>query len=276
MAKKKKKSSKKSEPVREPSSFWPLAGAIVMILLAAFLLLGGFGTGGPLPTGMFNAAYWLFGWGAYAVAPLLAFWGVLKFVSEDHQIPFNKLAAGLAFLILFASWLEVAFISTDPFGEYVNGHGGQVGAFVGGATLNILDKIPASIMFFVLALLAFFLTANISPKILMRIADLFHHDKEDTDLADLKQKAKENSFTMNEGVPVEHRSEAARLSSLKNTAQKLTPAQDHSALTAASDPSWKLPVSSSLIKAACTRLGFGMSAVSSSMSPAPSSFSAPI
>lgn len=241
MAKKKKRSSKKSEPIKEPSAFWPLAGAIIMILLAAFMLLGGFGTGGPLPTGLFNSAYWLFGWAAYAVPIVLAFWGVLKFASEDHKIPLNKFASGLAFLILFASWLEVAFISKDAFGEYVNGHGGQVGAFVGGSTLNILDKIPASIMFFILAVLAFFLTANISPKILMRLADLFHHDKEDTDLAELKERAKENSFKMNEGVPVEHRGEAARLSSLKNTAQKLTPSQDHSALTAASDPSWKLP-----------------------------------
>ena len=48
---------------------------------------------------------------------------------------------------------------------------------------------------------------------------------------------------MNEGVPVEHHrgNQAPRLTSLRNTAQKLTPTEEHSALTLASDPDWKLP-----------------------------------
>ena len=40
-------------------------------------------------------------------------------------------------------------------------------------------------------------------------------------------------------MPVEHR--GAKLSSLKNTAQKLTPNENHEALTAKSDPTWKFP-----------------------------------
>jgi S-DNA-T family DNA segregation ATPase FtsK/SpoIIIE len=240
MAKKKKRTSKKNQPVKEPSAFWPLAAAIVMLLLAAFLLLGGFGTGGPLPKTMFHGVFWTFGWAAYVTAFVLAFWGILKFVSEDRKIPLNKSVSGLAFVIFLACWFHVGFVTKDSAEQYVGGHGGQVGLVLGGATLNILDKVPAAIMFFVLAMLAFFLAANISPKVLMNFFDLFKREKKDTDLNDLKH-AKENNFKLNEGVPVEHKREDVRLASLKNTAQKLTPAEDHQALTAASDPGWKFP-----------------------------------
>ena len=238
---KKKKRSKKSEPAKEPSIFWPLAGAIIMILLAAFLLLGGFGTGGPLPKTMFHGVFWTFGWAAYLVPLVLVFWGVLKFGSEDRQIPLAKFVSGLAFLVLLSAWFHTAFVSRDSFGEWSGGHGGQVGATMGGTTLNVIDKIPASVMFFVLAMLAFFFAANISPRVLMHLFDFFKRDKQDTDLNDLKKQAGEHSFTLNEGVPVEHKKGAPQLSTLKNSAQKLTPSQDHQALTAASDPSWKFP-----------------------------------
>lgn len=242
MAKRKKRTSKKSKPDKEPSVFWPLAGAIIMILLAAFLLLGGFGTGGPLPRTMFHGAYWVFGWAAYASSLVLAFWGITKFVSEDRQIPLHKTVSGLSFLVFLAAWLHVGFVSKDLSGEFIGGHGGQVGSVIGGATLNILDKIPASVMFFVLALLSFFLAANISPKVLMRLGELFKKGEEDNDLAALKRQAGEHKFELNEGVPVEHRrGEPVRAANLKNTAQKLTPAEDHQALTAASDPTWQLP-----------------------------------
>jgi S-DNA-T family DNA segregation ATPase FtsK/SpoIIIE len=67
-------------------------------------------------------------------------------------------------------------------------------------------------------------------------------EKDDSDLETLKAKA-EAGFKLNEGVPVERHGarEGARLTTMKNTAQKLTPAENHEALTAASDPDWQMP-----------------------------------
>ena len=45
------------------------------MVAAVFLLLGGFGTGGPLPKNLFNSAYWAFGWGAYFTPIALIFFG---------------------------------------------------------------------------------------------------------------------------------------------------------------------------------------------------------
>ncbi len=238
MAKRKTKSKKKKDQKdEEPSLFWPQAGAIIMVLFAGFLLLGGFAAGGPLPEGLFGSAFWAFGWAAYLTPIALLFLGVWKFVSEDKQIPLEKLASMIALLVFASAWLFTAFASVDSYGELAGGHGGQVGEVLGGMTLNLLTKTPASIMFFVLSVLAFFLAFGISPSVILKLLDKFKKNEEDTDLAELKEKNKD--FQLNEGVPVEHRN--PRLASLKNSAAKMTPAENHSALTVASDPSWKLP-----------------------------------
>ena len=244
MAKRKKQTrKKKQQPVeREPSAFWPLAGAIVMILLALFLLLGGFGTGGPLPKGLFHGAYWTLGWAAFLAPVALIYFGILKFNSEDRQIPLGKLVGMLAALIFSASWLHTTFATKDLGLSYTGGHGGEVGKLVGAAVLNAIDKMPASVMFFIFAILAFFLAFGISPRVLLRIKDLFKSSDQDGELSELKARAGDHAFKLNEGVPVEHHAgQSQRLGSLKNTAQKLAPAQEHSALTVASDPDWKLP-----------------------------------
>ena len=114
---------------------------------------------------------------------------------------------------------------------------GMVGALIGNTTLGAITQIPASIMFFIFSLLAFFFAFNISPDIFLKFGAIFKRDKEeDSELADLK---KNSGFVLNEGVPVEHSGTKSR--ALKNSVQKLTAEENHEALTVKSDPSWKLP-----------------------------------
>jgi S-DNA-T family DNA segregation ATPase FtsK/SpoIIIE len=245
MAQKKKQTRKKKvEAVVERSPFWPLTGAILLCVLALFLLFGGFGTGGPLPKGLFHGGYWAFGWSAYLLPLALVYWGVYKFRSEDHQIPLGNLLSMVG-LVVFSSSLLFTTVATKQAGSFTGGHGGKTGELLGGVVLNALDKLPASIMFLVFVLLTVFFSFGISPKVLMRIGDLFRRNEEegDTDLGALKARATTHSdFQLNEGVPVEHgKQEKSRLSSLKNTAERLAPTESHEALTIASDPNWKFP-----------------------------------
>jgi DNA segregation ATPase FtsK/SpoIIIE, S-DNA-T family len=247
MAKKKKRSQKKKvedAPIAQ-SPFWPLAGAVILFVIALFALLGGFGTGGPLPKGIFHGLYWSFGWAAYLTPIALVYWGVYKFTSEDHHMSRGKLFSLVAALAFTASLLFTVFASQLTSGSWGNGHGGAAGQLIGSVILGALDKFPATVVFFVCALLAVFFAFGISPKVLLGLGSLFkrrEQEEGDTDLATLKARAAEG-FKLNEGVPVEHhgREKEQRLSSLKNTAQKLTPTEDHEALTTASDPDWKLP-----------------------------------
>ncbi|MDQ5971953.1 MAG: segregation ATPase FtsK/SpoIIIE, family [Patescibacteria group bacterium] len=245
MAKKKKpvaKSRKKKVEAVEPSPFWAYTGAVLMMVAALFLLLGGFGTGGSLPKTLFHGAYWTLGWAAWLAPVALIFFGIHKFVSEDRQIPLAKFVSMLAFVGLTAGLLDVMFAS-EVNGVHSGGQGGVVGETLGKATFAILDQVPASFLFIVFATLAFFFAFGISPKVVLGLGGLFKRSDDDTDLAELKQKAETPGFTMNEGVPVEHHGAKtpARMSSFRNSAAKLAPADNHEALTMASDPDWKFP-----------------------------------
>ncbi|HUD06165.1 MAG TPA: DNA translocase FtsK 4TM domain-containing protein [Candidatus Saccharimonadales bacterium] len=245
MAKKKKKTRKSKEVVEDHSSFWPLTGAVTLIILALFTLLGGFNAGGVLPRDIFKGIYWLLGLAAYITPVAFVYWGIYKFNSESKKIPLDKLVSMLAVLVFASSWFYVTFATKLTAGGYSGGHGGTLGKTVGAAVLSVLDKIPASFVFFILTVFAAFFAFGISPKVLLKIGKLFRRDPDDdTDLMDLKNKAENNGFKLNEGVPVEHNS--ARLGTLKNTAQKLSTSDSHDALTLASDPDWQFPTVSLL------------------------------
>lgn len=245
MAKKKNRSKKKTKDLgKERSNFWPLAAAVLMLVLALFLLLGGFGTGGDLPESLFNGAYWTLGAAAYLTPLAFIFYGVHKFKSEDYRIPLDKFISMLGLLVVTASFLHIIFVTTDETsGEMTGGLGGKTGEIFGGGVLNLVDQLPAAILLLVLIVLMFFLTFGISPRVLIGLFDIFKRDENDTDLAELKTKAADRGFKLNEGVPVEHHAakDAPRLTTLRNTAEKLTPAENHEALTTTSDPNWKFP-----------------------------------
>ncbi len=253
MAKKKKPTKKKKIEAAsgERSPFWALSGAVILMLVAVFLLLGGFGTGGPLPINLFHGAYWSLGWAAYLTPVALVYWGVYKFTAEDRRIPLGKLIGMLAVLLFASGWCFTAFAHRDTLGTWSGGHGGELGQGIGGLVLTALDATPAALLFLIFTLLAVFFAFGISPKVVLKLGSLFRRseakDDEESELAALKAKAdKPGGFKLNEGVPVEHHEEgempaSPRLSTLKNTAQKLTSSESHEALTTASDPDWQFP-----------------------------------
>lgn len=216
-----------------------------LILLALFILIGGFNSGGSLPLALFHGSYWTIGWAAYALPIVLVYIGVYKFINEDHRIPLDKLISILVGLAFFSVFLYTIFATKNTAGLLVGGHGGNFGKLIGSAFLNILDRVPASILFGVASLMAVFFAFGVSPKAIVSLFKLFKKDnKEENDLAALKAKA--DGFKLNEGVPVEHHDGLAiasptRLSSLKNSAQKLANTDNQEALTTTSDAEWQYP-----------------------------------
>ena len=162
---KKKKTNKKKKTVaveKDPSLFWPIAGAVLLVVLSIFLLLGMFGTGGSLPTGMYGVVYGVLGFAAVLTPIAAGYWGILKFRHEDKRIPLAKLVGMLILILSVSSLMQVMFASKDATGSYGAGNGGGLGEILGGTVLNALDKIPASIMFFTISLFAFFWTGAVS------------------------------------------------------------------------------------------------------------------
>jgi S-DNA-T family DNA segregation ATPase FtsK/SpoIIIE len=244
MAKKKKTSRKrKEEEIVERSPFWPLAGAVLLFVVALFVLLGGFGTGGALPTGLFKGAYWAFGWAAYLLPFALIYWGVYKFKNEDHRIPLGKLLAVLGILLFSASWLFSAFASKELGGTWMGGHGGEAGLLMGGAVRAALDSFPASLLFAILVGLSVFFAFGLNLAMLAGLSKMFHRSSLEGEegLVGLKARAERSGgFQVNEAVPVEHHN-GKPAANLKNAAASLAPVEDHQALTLANDPNWEFP-----------------------------------
>jgi S-DNA-T family DNA segregation ATPase FtsK/SpoIIIE len=255
MAKKKKSSkrSKKAAPVvvAAPSPFVGYSVGVILILLALFILIGGFGTGGSLPVDLFHGGYWLLGWAAFSLPVALIYFGVYKFKSEDHKIPTANFVSMLLAVFFLSCLLYTSFATKNQFGVLGGGHGGTLGKLIGGGFLDILDKIPAAILFFVATLMSAFFAFGISPSVILSVGKIFKSKpvEEGSELANLKAKGGQSNFKLNEGVPVEHHDglqaktdvPSAKLTSLKNTAQKLTASENHEALTTHSDPDWKYP-----------------------------------
>lgn len=249
MAKKKKrarKTQKNKKPEIADNGFWQLSLAILLLVAAFLLLLGGFGTGGPLPVGSFEQVYGLLGWAAYIVPFSLGFFAIHKFNAEDRRIPLVKFSSMLGLLLSMSVAFHTIFADKNPVTDnFQNGNGGFAGEIIGNAMLLALDKVPASITLLVIATLMFFLAFDISLKKLLVLFSPFNKKEKDTDLSELKNKAP--AIKLNEGVPTEHNenkgedSQPSRLSTLKNTAKKLSDHEDHEALTTSSDIDWKFP-----------------------------------
>ncbi len=239
MAKKKKSSKKKKDEDVERSPFWPLAGGILLCVLAIFLLLGGFGTGGNLPVSIFKGGYAVLGWAAYLLPIAFVYWGVYKFIGEDNRIPLGKLLSMVGVLVFVSAWLFTAF-AKELAGAWQGGHGGYIGSVLGGGVLQALDAFPASFLFVVLAVLSTFFAFGINPRVILALGTLFRKGAVDSELGDLRARAESSGFQLNEGVPTVHHS-GRPFAGIKNTAEKLAPAEDHQALTLASDPNWKFP-----------------------------------
>lgn len=242
MAKKRKRKITKKQKVekqQQSSAFWQLSGAVLLFVLAFFLVLGGFGTGGSFPTSSFRWVYEALGWTAYLAPVALAYYGFHKFKSEDRKIPLANFLSMLGFIVSLSVFSHTAFVNKSDSGNF-GGHGGYIGEVIGNAFLLALDKAPASLMFAVVAVLAFFYAFGISPKIILK---LFQPKEKppDTDLQELKART-EQKLKLNEGVPTENsQTEKPRLSNFKNTAGNLTEGEKHEALTVASDENWQFP-----------------------------------
>jgi S-DNA-T family DNA segregation ATPase FtsK/SpoIIIE len=247
MAKKKKINSKKKIKdlgLEKKSLFMPMALAVVVIILAVLALIGGFNSGGPLPRFLFHILYWSFGWGAWIGIICLVAYGVFKFSDENKEAGLGRTIGLASFVILSSGWLFATFTDKNSLtGLYTKGHGGSFGSVLGKAFFNVLDKIPTSILFLVLAVLIALYTFKLSPK---TILNFFRPNvkENDTDLSELKSKVDNNAgFKLNEGVPVEYsvNSPKPRLSSFRNSAQKMVLDTNSAALTTSSDPDWVFP-----------------------------------
>lgn len=251
MAKKKKTTKKRLKKVDETapktvSYFWRQMYAFALIIIALFILIGGFGMGGKLPTGLFDITAWVFGFVAYLVPFVLIFLAIHKLKHEEFMIPISKLLASILFLVSMGGALHVFISRDDASSAASNGtYGGNVGNIISGVMLSVLNDVTAFIVLLFLAWLGFMLMFGLSPRVLFqKFKNLFIRETDAE--ATLSSENAPHKLKLNENVPVEHHSEdqlngGPRRSTFKNTIEPLTDSENHAPLIMAADPDWKLP-----------------------------------
>ena len=215
----------------------------MLVVAGIFIFLGGFNFGGPLPVKIFDVGRWFFGSGAYFLPVSFVYFAVVKFVNEEHKVPLGQMTGMVMLVSLFAGTIHLFVDSEIAQTTAQEGNsGGMIGYFVSMLTLSFLSQITGFILLSVLLLIAFLFTFGITPKQFIEFFMKMRSEKDQTegpahDLGELRAKANEQGFKLNEGVPVERGNPSRGLAAIKSS--RISEPQE--ALTLASDPNWKFP-----------------------------------
>jgi S-DNA-T family DNA segregation ATPase FtsK/SpoIIIE len=247
--KKTKKSSKKA-PITPKTFYWSYVWSIFLIILALFVFIGIFNIGGSLPDFLYKLSLRLFGYTAYGGFSLfLIYIAVYKFLTKNHKIPYPKLINIFLGFLFLITWFQVTFVSKDLLGQYIGGHGGDIGKFFGQIILTFLNVIASSILLLLAFILSMLFAFSVSPTMVWNFVQKFKFNQDDLEgeIGQLKSREMSNeNFHLNEGVPVVHHNnelslKPTKITNLKNSAQPINTKEMHEALTTVRDSDWKYP-----------------------------------
>jgi S-DNA-T family DNA segregation ATPase FtsK/SpoIIIE len=253
MAKKKKttkRSPKKNSKAASkpqhilPGGFWAQVVAFVIFLVAILVIIAMFGIGGPLPTAIFKALRWTFGWAAFVSPLVLVYVSAQIFMAEENKVSFKVYAGCLVFMWALANFLQLFLSGDKALSAAKNGVGG--GALGQGGNQIILQVITskpaAGLLLFAVCLVALLFVLKIPLRsVLGAFFELFKREdiNDNTDLAIKSAQLDEpqpSHLKLNENVPVQ---KTSRVTSLRNSIEQTDESRE--ALTTTNDPNWDFP-----------------------------------
>jgi len=254
MAKKRKKSSRKSKKIQIdtgpkhvlPGGFWRQVGALLLIAFAILLILGWFGFGGPVLDWIFSTVSGLLGYTVYLVPILFIYLAVEIFRAEENRLPIIMQFASVFILIWFSGL----------FGLLKKSDGTTTGGYIGdllnqGVHMLVNGGVAAFIYILLIIITALFIT-RVSPlTIIKSLWSLTRRDKkEQEDNADIMHRAatldasnkSDAEFTIKTAVPLSDDDTPKRAGgSLRNTLKSDPMAEEQTATLAVKDANWKFP-----------------------------------
>ena len=242
--------SKKELPVEHelPGGFWRQIVAVLMIALALFFVITWFGHGGTV----FNTIHkffmsWL-GFATYFIPALFVYLAVKIFRSENNRVAVPVYIASILMLL----WITgIAAIWKN---------GGYVGDWLNGVMTNVLDQ---GVVIFIYIVLIFITTAfilQLSPITFFKSTkNLVTPGRKSANAGDDDGKLGQIEIKVNSGLSPAEPARTKSKGLFAHKAPKITaPAKpepvkaqekpEEKALTAISDPDWKMPSTSLLTK----------------------------
>lgn len=236
-----RKTTKEARPEHElPGGFWRQIVAILMIALAVFFVVTWFGHGGTVLNNVHQVFLNVIGFAAYFVPALLVYLAVKIFRSEDNRV---------AVPVYIASFLMVIWIAGIA---AIWQNGGYVGGWLNSLMTNVLDQAVVILIYIVLVFITTAFILQLSPvtffkgtKNYVKSGGKKPLDEEDGD--GKKKKVGRLEIKVNSGLGASEPASAApagkllRKSAIKAPVKAPEPVKEPTALTAVSDPDWKMP-----------------------------------
>ena len=230
----------KEAPVEHelPGGFWRQIVAVLMIALALFFVITWFGQGGTVTNVIHNAILQGIGFATYFIPALLVYLAVKIFRSEDNRVAVPVYIASLLMLL----WITgVAAIFQN---------GGIVGNWFNSLMINVLNQGVVIFIYLVLIFITALFLFQISPVTLFKgTKNATKRKAKATDSEEITDKKSKKlgqlEIKVNSGVgTVETTPKLKKSVPAKEVAKPVEP----TALTAISDPDWKMPSASLLTK----------------------------
>lgn len=256
MAKAKRKPTPK-KPANDNSDFRQAARrqslAVLVGLLAIFIIIGGFGWGGPAPVLLFDSLAWVIGWSAWFVTPGAAIYlAWAKFQQKETVVSQPKLLAIITCLLAFNGLLHL-FVDPSLAGQLASSgsHGGQTGYLIAEGCQQFLNAPASFVLLLTLAIINLLFVLGITPRHLIGwLSQRFKQPaagqvaQEAVGQTTIKErlipKTKGSEFKLNEGVPVETNKSRSKKAKATDT-DELDISPDGDALTVNADPDWEFP-----------------------------------
>ena len=242
---KKRKSTKstkkrtKEAPVEHelPGGFWRQITAVLMIALALFFVITWFGQGGTVTNTIHSAILQGIGFATYFIPALLVYLAVKIFRAENNRV---------AIPVYIASILMIFWISGIA---AIWGNGGIVGDWLNSLMLNVLNQGVVIFIYLVLIFITTLFILQLSPVTLFKgTKNATQHkartkDEEPTDKK--SKKLGQLEIKVNSGVGT---LETATKPKKSAPTKEITKPAEPAALTALTDPDWKMPSTNLLTK----------------------------
>ena len=232
------KSTREVKPEHElPGGFWRQTAAVLMIALALFFVITWFGHGGSALNAVHDTIGKGIGLATYCIPVLLVYLAVRIFRSEDNRVAIPVYIASVLMLL----W--VAGIGA------IWGNGGIVGGWLNDVMTQALDQAFVIIIYIVLVFITLCFILQLSPITMFKgTKNMVKPGKKAAaeDGEGSKKKLGQLQIKVNSGLGAAESAKpaAAKLlhkSAIKRPAATPEPVKEPTALTAVSDPAWKMP-----------------------------------
>ncbi len=217
-----------------PGGFWRQIFAVVLLALALFFVITWFGQGGTITNNIHEFICQGLGFATYFIPPLLVYLAVKIFRAPDNRV---------AVPVYFSSLLIIFWLSGIA---AIWHNGGIIGNGLNSLMLNVLSPTAVIFIYLVLIFITTLFMLQLSPLTLFKGAkNLKNHDKIAKTATDdeTKQNRKfgQLEIKVNSGSGILDTSPKKLARSKKPADDKPELVKEPSALTAATDPNWKLP-----------------------------------